>query len=95
MAAVALTELDETEPSYEEARMRLDWPEWQKVIDVELENLQSAGTWEVVERPVGINIVDSKWVFRLIAGFMSLFHKENLTIFSYGKKRKKLAMIPL
>jgi hypothetical protein len=65
MAAVVVAEMDEIEPSYEEARVRSDWPEWRKAIDIELENLKAAGTWNVVERPGNINIVDSKWVFRL------------------------------
>ena len=45
--------------------MRSDWPEWKKAIDVELQNLQSAGTWDIIERPSNVNVVDSKWVFRL------------------------------
>ena len=65
MVAVAIAEMDEIEPSYEKADMRSNWPEWKKVIDVELENLKMAGTWEVVERPSSVNIVDSKWVFQL------------------------------
>jgi len=64
-AAVIGPEMDEIEPSYEEARRRSDWPEWKKAVDVELENLKAAGTWGVVERPENTNIVDSKWVFRL------------------------------
>ena len=44
MVAVAVAEMDEIEPSYEEAHMRSDWPEWRKAIDVELENLKMAGT---------------------------------------------------
>src|SRR6202522_333476 len=63
--AVIGPELDETEPSYEEARRRSDWPEWKKAVDVELENLKAAGTWDVVERLDNTNVVDSKWVFRL------------------------------
>ena len=35
------------------------------MIDMELQNLKSASTWEVVEGPEGVNVVDSKWVFRL------------------------------
>jgi Reverse transcriptase (RNA-dependent DNA polymerase) len=64
-AAVAIAEVDEVEPSYEEAHLRSDWPEWRKAIDVELQNLKSADTWDIVERPGGVNVVDSKWVFRL------------------------------
>jgi hypothetical protein len=67
LAAVAVvdSELDAIEPSYEEACVRSDWPQWKIAIDVELRNLEAAGTWEVVERPGGVNVVDSKWVFRL------------------------------
>ena len=66
-AAVAIisSEVDEVEPSYEEAHSRSDWPKWKEAIDVELRNLNEAKTWEVVERPVGVNVVDSKWVFWL------------------------------
>lgn len=67
IAAVAVMDVegDDLEPSYDEARQRSDWPKWKEAIDVELGNLKAAGTWEVVERPHGTNVVDSKWVFRL------------------------------
>lgn len=67
MAAVAVDglEIDEIEPSYEQTQRRSDWPQWKEAIDVELQNLKAAGTWEVVERPNGVNVVDSKWVFWL------------------------------
>ena len=67
MAAITVvsTEEDELEPSYEQAHRRSDWPQWKQAIGVELENLKAAGTWEIVERPEGINVVDSKWVFRM------------------------------
>ena len=64
-AAVAIVEIDEVELSYEEAQLRVDWPEWRKAIDVELQNLKKAKTWDVIERPSSVNIVDSKWVFHL------------------------------
>jgi hypothetical protein len=47
------------------AHLRSDWPEWRRAIDVEFQNFESAGTWDVVERLSGVNIVDSKWVFYL------------------------------
>ena len=67
MAAVAVVgiEADDVEPLYDEACQQSDWPKWKEAIDVELGNLKATGTWEVVERPHGTNIVDSKWVFRL------------------------------
>jgi hypothetical protein len=61
----AMAEADALEPTYEEARNRSDWPQWKAAIEVELENLQVAGTWDVVERPASTNVVDSKWVFRI------------------------------
>src|ERR1700678_3986504 len=45
MAAVTIAEMDELEPSYDEARMRSDWPQWRTAIDVELQNLKDARTW--------------------------------------------------
>src|SRR6202522_2462530 len=59
-AAVVGLEMDELEPSYQEACRRSDWPEWQKAINVELGNLNAAGTWDVVQRPENTNVVDSK-----------------------------------
>ena len=53
------------EPTYEEAQSQSDWPEWQKAIKVELNTLKNAGTWEVVERPPNVNIVNLKWVFHV------------------------------
>ena len=65
MAAMVVSELDEVKPLYKKAHMRSDWLEWKKAIDVELQNLQLAGTWDVIERPSNVNMVDSKWVFHL------------------------------
>ena len=41
------------------------YPKWKIAIQEELENLQKAGTWTIVERPKGRNIVKNKWVFRI------------------------------
>jgi len=46
-----------------EAKVRPDWPLWEKAIEEELEVLRGAGTWELVNAPEGANIVGSKWVF--------------------------------
>jgi hypothetical protein len=43
-AAVATAEIDEVEPSYEEACLRSDWLKWRRAIDVKLQNLKLADT---------------------------------------------------
>ena len=52
-------------PTYEEARKRPDWPKWQDAILSELNSLEKSGTWRLVERPPGANIVDCRWVLRI------------------------------
>ena len=49
----------------EEAMGRMDWPKWDLEIKVELEALKKAGTWRVIERPKGRNIVVCKWVLHI------------------------------
>jgi hypothetical protein len=48
-----------------EVRRRMDWPKWDLAIKVELEALKKAGTWGVVERLRGRNIVACKWVLHI------------------------------
>ena len=50
--------------SLAEAKRGGDWPLWEKAIHEELAMLKAAGTWELVKRPEGANVVGSKWVFR-------------------------------
>ena len=64
--ATAIAESEAMDPqSLEEARRRRDWPRWEEAIKVELDVLKKAGTWGVVERPRGRNVVECKWVFRI------------------------------
>ncbi|RDB21868.1 Retrovirus-related Pol polyprotein from transposon TNT 1-94 [Hypsizygus marmoreus] len=66
VAMAAVTEgVEGLMPSYSEAKKRPDWPKWEEAIKVELENLKQNGTWELVERPAGVNVVDCKWVLRI------------------------------
>jgi hypothetical protein len=45
------------------AKRRLEWLQWERGIHDELETLQLAETWTLVDKPHGANIVGSKWVF--------------------------------
>ena len=64
--ASAVSEIEAIDPqSLEEAMRRPDWTKWQVAIQDELNALKKAGTWGVVERPKGRNIVKNKWVFQI------------------------------
>ena len=64
--AAAVSEIKASDPqSLEEAMNRPDNSKWVVTIQEELENLQKAGTWKIVERPKERNIVKNKWVFRI------------------------------
>ena len=45
--------------SLAEAQKQLDWPLWEKAIKEKLALLREAGTWEIVDRPVGVNVMGS------------------------------------
>jgi len=49
--------------SLKEARASPDWPEWEKAIQTELEQLRQMGTWKLVDKPVGAVPIANKWVF--------------------------------
>ena len=64
--ATMVSEIEAIDPqSLEEAMKRPDKSKWVVAIQEELENLQKAGTWKIVERPKERNIVKNKWVFRI------------------------------
>jgi Reverse transcriptase (RNA-dependent DNA polymerase) len=64
--AAAVSEIEAIDPqSLEEAMHQSDWPKWEMAIKAELDALKKAGTWGVVERPKGRNVVKNKWVFRI------------------------------
>jgi hypothetical protein len=48
-----------------EVRRSPDWPHWEKAIKEELAMFESNGTWELVDTPLGANVVGNKWVFRV------------------------------
>ena len=49
--------------SLKEARESPDWPEWEKAIQTELEQLRRMGTWKLVDKPVSAVPIANKWVF--------------------------------
>ena len=64
--AAAVAEAVGLEPrSVEEARKHPDWPKWKDMIEAELRQLDAMGTWEIADKPAGVNIVGSKWVFKV------------------------------
>ena len=64
--AAAISEAEALDPtSLEDAKRRPDWKRWEKAIQDELDALERAGTWKLVERPRGRNVVESKWVLHL------------------------------
>ncbi|OQR85104.1 retrovirus-related Pol polyprotein from transposon TNT 1-94 [Achlya hypogyna] len=39
--------------------------EWETAMQAEIDNLIQNGTWELVAKPVGVNIVGHKWVYKI------------------------------
>ena len=48
-----------------EAQHRPDWPLWEKVIEEELTMLHATGTWILENAPPTVNVIESKWVFKV------------------------------
>ena len=49
----------------DEAQSRSDWGKWEMAIESELKSLDDTQTWRVVKRPIGVNVVGCKWVFKI------------------------------
>nr|VWO99577.1 Uncharacterized protein [Ganoderma boninense] len=49
--------------SLREAQEAPDWPQWERAIEVEMENLRVHGTYELVPKPPGAHVIGSKLVF--------------------------------
>ena len=57
----AFVVIPETDPdSLKEARESKDWPEWERAIQVELDQLKCMGTWQLVEKPEGAVPIGNK-----------------------------------
>ena len=51
--------------SLAEAKWCPGWLQWEQGIWEELATLKKAGTWELIDPPMGMNIVGFKWIFRI------------------------------
>nr|VWO99127.1 Uncharacterized protein [Ganoderma boninense] len=49
--------------SLREAQASPDWPQWERAIEVEMENLRAHGTYDLVVKPPGAHVIGSKLVF--------------------------------
>lgn len=65
MALSAEAFVDDDPLTIEEAKHRIDWPEWKKAIDSEYNSLLENNTWTVCELPKGRTAISNKWVFKL------------------------------
>lgn len=63
-AAIAFHEGMEPQ-TIQEVSQRMDKLQWEEAMKEEIEKLIRRNTWKVVQKPDGVNIVGSKWVFRL------------------------------
>ena len=45
-----------------QARESSDWPDWEKAVRAELDQLHKMGTWELVDPPEGRTPITNKWV---------------------------------
>jgi hypothetical protein len=63
-ACVAQSKSDPTtEPHHYLAAMQI--PHWRAAMDLEIQALRHNGTWTLVPSRPGINLIDSKWVFKV------------------------------
>ena len=63
-ACMAQTDADPTaEPRHFQAALRI--PHWRSAMEQEFQALQRNDTWRLVPPVSGVNIIDSKWVFKV------------------------------
>jgi hypothetical protein len=57
------TEIEEDIRTLADAKASPEWPEWEKAIKAELDQLKRAGTWRMVKKPPGAVPIANRWVF--------------------------------
>ena len=58
-------QLSDDPQSLEEAQDRPDWPKWKEAMDIEMNQLLKAGTWELQNLPPDRKAVSNRWVYHL------------------------------
>jgi len=53
---------DDDQPTFEQAKWSLEWPEWEHAIQAKLAQLRQKGTWKLVEKPMNMVPISNKWV---------------------------------
>jgi Reverse transcriptase (RNA-dependent DNA polymerase) len=49
--------------SLKEAKESLEWPDWERAMQEQLDLLKEMGTWEIVQKPLDAVLIANKWVF--------------------------------
>jgi hypothetical protein len=62
-AAAAAMPYGGDEPSLDEAKRSPEWPEWERAMQTELDQLRDMKTWILVKRPADAVPISNKWVF--------------------------------
>lgn len=77
------------DPTLKEALDSEDAQHWKEAIRKELEGLEAMGTWEIVDRPANVPLVDSKIVLRLKldADGVPLKHKARLVARGFTQRQ--------
>ena len=75
--ASMMNQAESLEPTYEEVKKRSDWPKWREAMQAELRSLETNKMWSIVDRPSNMNVVSSKWVFRIKKNEMLLAKSKN------------------
>ncbi|XP_044756884.1 uncharacterized protein LOC123315299 [Coccinella septempunctata] len=63
MAFDACSFIENVPKNFDEIENRTDRDNWMKALERELESIEINETWQVVDKPQGIQILDTKWVF--------------------------------
>src|SRR5580700_4259958 len=53
---------DDDHPTYEQTLTRWDSDQWSKARDTEMASLDKMDTFDLVDRPKGAHVLDSRWV---------------------------------